>query len=317
MNQFPFILLLCLVSMTACETLVTDVGPDKLPATESKLVVQSFVSPQASRSTVVVTESVPIFGETDGTLTIIKNAVVKLSDGVQEVTLPYDSLGYSYSIEKSRFKIIAGKTYHLSVSDGKRNVTASCTVPMLTVPTRTYKVDTLYSGNPAMPDTVMTAQMTWQDIPGEINYYRARAILELEYTIMENTNPNAPREQRVRTHFNADWDRTIGRNYIQNDVNLDGTVFSTPLGRFELPKNETFALANGGTYTLKPKNKIISITFEVDHTDEAYYKYHRSIQLRNSENPFSEPALIYSNISGGLGCFAAYNTSHQAIKPGK
>ena len=41
-------------------------------------------------------------------------------------------------------------------------------------------------------------------------------------------------------------------------------------------------------------------------TDVNYYNYHRSIFNFEEGNPFTEPTPVYSNISGGVGIFAAY-----------
>ena len=42
--------------------------------------------------------------------------------------------------------------------------------------------------------------------------------------------------------------------------------------------------------------------------DDHYYNYHQSLLTNSVDNPFAEPAPIYSNFEGGLGVFAAYNT---------
>lgn len=55
---------------------------------------------------------------------------------------------------------------------------------------------------------------------------------------------------------------------------------------------------------------------EVYNTDEHYFKYHRSVQTRgDSDNPFVEPSLIYTNVEGGLGCFGAYNSGQLVYRP--
>ena len=315
-NHHLFILLFVLL-LSACESLVTDVSPDKLPDIESKLVVQSFISPQNNRITVVVTESIPLFGESSVNMNIIKNASVKISDGTKEVSMTYDSTGSSYSIDRSRMTISAGKTYQLLVSDGTRSVKSSCTVPIGNVVIKTHDIDTVFSSNSYHPDTAITVKMTWEDIKGATNFYRARAFLELEYTILEGTNPENYKERRVRNRFNVDWDRDAVRNDFQNDVDRDGEIFNSPIGRFNLPAPFVYSLPDGTLHTLYPRSRIISLTFQVDHTDEDYFKYHRSLQLRNTDNPFSEPALIYSNITGGLGCYAAYNSTFFVYRPNR
>jgi hypothetical protein len=52
------------------------------------------------------------------------------------------------------------------------------------------------------------------------------------------------------------------------------------------------------------------------HTDRHYYQYHLSVRgaSRSQDNPFAEPTLIYSNVTGGLGIFAAYNRTAFAMQ---
>jgi len=45
----------------ACESMVTDVPEAKLPKSESKLVVNSVISPQLPYINVIITESIPLF----------------------------------------------------------------------------------------------------------------------------------------------------------------------------------------------------------------------------------------------------------------
>nr|WP_295933141.1 DUF4249 domain-containing protein [uncultured Dyadobacter sp.] len=309
-------ILLLTLTLVACESLVTNVDPSKLPQTESKLVVQCFISPQAARTNVVVTESNPLFGEVSVRGGIIPNAVVKISDGSKEVVVPYDTTSQLYSIDKSLFPIAAAKTYYLSVTQGQRSVTSTCTVPAKAVTAKTYVIDTAYSGSLGEQDTAITVKMTWIDIPSDTNYYRARASMDLEYSVPEGTNPDNLKEKRVRTRFNFNWDDTIGRNDYRSDANLDGASFTTPIGRAKLPTVIFYDFGNGNRFTVYPKSKIISITMEVYNTDEHYFRYHRSLETRgSSDNPFVEPSLIYTNVQGGLGCFASYNSGQVIYRP--
>lgn len=52
------------------------------------------------------------------------------------------------------------------------------------------------------------------------------------------------------------------------------------------------------------------------HTDEHYFLYHRSVRNASysQDNPFAEPVLVYTNVEGGLGVFAAYNRTTQVVK---
>lgn len=310
------ILLFLTLFLAACESLVSDVDPSKLPQVDSKLVVQCFISPQATRTNVVVTESTPLFAEPGLKGGVIPNAIVKLSDGTKEVTVPFDTANQLYSIAKEAFIVSPGKTYFLSVTDGARKVTATSTVPANAVPPSTYRIDTSYSGNVTYPDTTLRLRMSWNDIAGEINYYRIRASVDVEYSIPDGVDAGVAKEKRTRNRFNFGWDDTIGRNDFRNDVNLDGTVFNSPIGRVQLPGVVRFGFGTEGTYTVYPKNKVISVTMEIYNTDDNYYKYHRSLQTRgDADNPFVEPSLIYTNIEGGLGCFGSYNAGQLVYRP--
>lgn len=310
------ILLFLLLSLAACESLVTDIDPSKLPQVDSKLVVQCFISPQSPRTNVVVTESVPLFGEPDLRGGVVRNAIVKLSDGSREVVVPYDTASALYSIDKSLFPIAASKTYFLTVSDGARSVNASCKVPANEVRPVTYEIDTSYSGDFSNRDTSITLKMNWYDIAQETNYYRVRATLDLEYSAPDGTSPQDFEEKRIRNRFVFDWDDTIGRNDFRNDVNLDGASFTSPIGRVKLPRVISFDFGSGNVFTVYPKSKIVSVIMEVFNTDEPYFRYHRSLQTRgDSDNPFIEPSLIYTNIEGGLGCFGSYNAGQLVYRP--
>ena len=43
------------------------------------------------------------------------------------------------------------------------------------------------------------------------------------------------------------------------------------------------------------------------NTEKSYYQYHKSLlNYTDSDNPFSEPTPMYSNINGGFGVFSSY-----------
>ena len=315
MKFFHIIVLLMLTCLSGCETLITDIPLSNLPSTTSKLVVNSYISPQAAKTIVVVTESIPLYGESTSGNKVVTNAVVKISDGTKEAIMPYDTAGKVYSLNQAQFPIQASKTYTLRVSDAKRSVSATCIVPARRPVIQSYVVDTAYIRDFNGRDTALTLKVVWLDLANEKNFYRVRGFTEVEYSVMQ-TNANQERvEKRVKGRFNFDWDENTGRSDFQNDVNLDSTVFTSPLGRASLPTSELYYTSSGPVYA-KQKIKILSINMEVLNTDQAYYDYHRSLESsRNTDNPFAEPALVFTNITGGLGCFAAYNSRQIVFRP--
>ncbi len=301
------------IGLSACESLVTEIDDADLPKTESKLTVQAFIAPENQRTYVVVTQSRPLFGAPNATPGIIRNASVKLSDGTRDVIVPFDSANNLYVIDKLRFPIEPGKTYKITVSDEKRTVTSSCVVPRKVAVPTDFELDTTYSN---FGDTTLTLKMKWNDIPGERNYYRVRAFIDLEYSIPDDPIATEYKERRVRNRFNVSWEETIGRDNFQSDANLDGTVFTSPRGTLRLPVPQGYGAGSGPYFTVYPNPKIIAIIMEVLNTDEDYYRYHKSLDnARNADNPFVEPSLVFTNIDGGLGCFAAYHTGQLVYRP--
>ncbi|KAA0989717.1 DUF4249 domain-containing protein [Dyadobacter aurulentus] len=311
------IFLICIgcIGLTACESLVTDIPEADLPKTESRLVVQSFIAPENPKTYVVVSQSAPLFGQNSPVATLIAGALVRISDGSREAIVPYDSVNMLYSIDKGRFPIEAGKKYSITVSDGKRTVNSSCTVPVKLAVPKSYEIDTSYSSG-FDTDTMLTLKMQWDDIAGETNFYRVRAFVDLEYSVPDGTTVEDFKERRIRNRFSVNWEETIGRDNFQSDASLDGTTFTSPLGKLRLPGVTGYDFGNGNVFTVYPKAKIILVTMEVFNTDETYYKYHKSLDnARNSDNPFVEPSLVFTNINGGLGCFAAYHIGQLIYRP--
>lgn len=307
-------IIVLMLLLTACETMVSDIPEAKLPKTESKLVVHSFISPQSNYINVVVSESIPLFTQSDATGNRIENATVRISDGVNEITIPFDPKNKLYSIAQSKFPISASKTYSLSVSDGKRSVTAHCTVPKQTPVIKSYEIDMIVTSNPLYTDTAVTLKMTWQDFPKDTNYYRTSAFMDIDYNIPAETNKKEFTEKRISGTYGFFWNWQMGRNEFISDNQLDGSLFTSPTGRASLPHAQEKTLANGKKITVYPKTKITAILMEVYNVDKHYYKYHRSQTVSDdTDNPFSEPAIIYTNIKGGLGCFGAYNAAQIKI----
>jgi Domain of unknown function (DUF4249) len=53
----------------------------------------------------------------------------------------------------------------------------------------------------------------------------------------------------------------------------------------------------------------IGFDVEIMHCSEAFYEYHRTARATSDfGNPFAEPSIVYSNIEGGIGSFAGYNS---------
>ncbi len=286
---FKIILLFGLTLLMACEKDITD--KVKVDSTK-RLVVTCFISPQDTVLQVQVQETKPILGKYPSNQfagIYLNNAVVNLHDGNKEIQLPNIFENGMYQVKASDFPITAGKTYFLTVTvpDG-RKATASCVVPLteniaVTEVTHSEKVVT-YDYDPGRPVKEHTFKYKWQDAPNQENYYLPLAILEEQ---VPNPPPNQP-TGRDLIFVNEE-------TYISDD-RKDGTIFTSSEGMYTTAADNTVS----SPFTIQT-HLVVS--------DRAYYLYHRSLYMHNNvkDNPFAEPAIIYTNVQGGLGVFSGYN----------
>ncbi len=260
-----FISCLC-IFMNGC-TKDADV---KLPAVESKLVINSFISPQDTIVKAVVTISQPLYNNSNsGNYSIISNAAVQISDGVNTKTLTYNSTENYYSVHTSEFPITAGGSYHLTVTtpDGK-NVNASTTIPSANS-TLTF---TSHLVNDPNQSDGYSIEAKWNDSPGTEDYYRI-AYYGKEY------------------YGNSDTSYSVFSDYF-SDKDADGKVFDKSIKIYQ----SISAPGNSGELYLI-------------HATKEYYLFHTKLAAsgNSSDNPFAEPVQMFTNINGGFGVFAGFN----------
>ncbi len=152
---------------TGCEDYATKVD---MPHVEKKIVVQSFISPDDTVVSALITWSKPIIGTKDWEdIELILNATVIISDGTKTEQLLWNDKNELYEIRASVFPIIAGKKYFLTVSvpDGN-NVKSVCEVPFTKNTSLTLsRIDT------NMVDYDVNVSFRYKDHePGRNNYYR-------------------------------------------------------------------------------------------------------------------------------------------------
>lgn len=123
----------------------------------------------------------------------------------------------------------------------------------------------------------------WRDLSSEGNYYRISA---------------EKKETNSASHY---YYLQLGddKNLIHDDVAAVNT-YKKEAVFFDYGDNNQDFEFTAYVYLLK--------------TDVYYYHYHKSVQTYQDENPFAEPTLTYSNITGGLGVFCAYNQTTVAIE---
>lgn len=273
-------LIIALVGFSACEKDATNVN---IPVVKQQLAVHSYISPQAENIVVWVGLTKPIFGANTGSTPYIDYATVKISDGVTMADVPYNAMYNNYRLDTNTFKIVPGKTYTLYVStpDGK-NAKASCTVPQPHSTGLTVDYDTAVTRTANSLDYQLNVRVKWQDRPGEINYYHAFT----EAKIVQHPDTSM-------------WSYSQLSDDLVSDKNNDGKLLSGTYGQH----TSSWFNQSGLTFFEQPEG----IKYHLLHVDENYYKYHVSAQNNNSDDPFSEPVTMHTNIENGLGCFGAYS----------
>jgi hypothetical protein len=261
--------------LTSCEQ-DADV---ELPKTEPELVVSCFISPQDSFIRVGVTLSAPVFGNGSGVQTqTVTNANVTLFGNNTSVTLPYNSINQCYEIPSSNFQIVAGGVYRIDVTDTEgRHAFANTSVPLLPPAAFTCTIrDTVEYSDPSYEYGQVKYRFTVNDFSGGTNYYRFVGYL------------------RQINLISGDSSLVNRATNLFMDSNADGETLSASA--------ETWYYTNSG-YDSIAAYEVWMLNCNYD-----YYNFHNSLYNNNGGgDPFSEPTLLYTNIEGGLGIFAASN----------
>lgn len=300
MNKYIIILSLIIITMASCQKDATNV---KLPPAKIQLVVQSFISPQDTLIRVYVSESAPIFGHKQqnnwGMINSLPDAKVEITHNSIVYNLVFDANEQAYIIDTLQLKIIAGETYNIKVSRGAEIVTATCTVPApLPFDLSLDKIELKAEIDPQTKDTLnmfYRLATSFTDLNTPTDYYRLHIssnsqVWEYLYDGQGNIVDSVLNDHENYAYFENSEQELVSDEEYQNKRVL---------------QNSTIYLND------RHSGQIVSstITFGMMHTDVNYYKYHTSAEahLRNQGNPFAEPSLVFTNIQGGLGIFAAYN----------
>lgn len=332
MKYLPVFLLLFL---TACESLVNTIPEGQLPLGEPQLTMFCYISPQDTVIRAKVSMSNPAFGvyNSNGQSYYIENgdtirtdrplttATVTISDGEATARLSYQKLNEVYELSTKDFPVRAGGTYTLTVSEGGKTARATCTIPMRQVPIKSFRLDSTETdnsfGNVGKNGKKLAIDFTWDDPTGEPNYYRVNVyeVLDVPSFIYNPADTTFTETRRIVTNYFR-IDRQNFRSTFQNDKNIDGTTFSSPL--FEHPSSldnyNTILTVNGKVTKPSRGPERIGVYLLLNNTDQPYFDFHRSLERYQNDNPFTEPSLLYTNVEGGLGAFGGYNQTVKEIK---
>ncbi len=297
--RFIHLILLLLVTVS-CYDENTFRKQIDLPATQSKIVVFGYLSPENDTIRIYVGRSIALNDTVSTEDKQITNATVKLSCEGKTAILPwYDELrsygsinndgeytpGFyyegGYKIAVKDFPLISGKQVNLTVKTDMGTITSSCVIP---------EKETI---TPVL-------EKVWVNLQNEY-YSEINANV-----IVKNFGGN-----QEYCHFIAE----IGKTDLKYDRSWR-TDFDIKTGNeFFIHKptdaSEVKYRLNKSYYnyqTVDTGEEKDSIYISLAKTDEAYYKFistYKNYQDTDG-NPFAEPVMIYSNIQGGLGVFCAY-----------
>lgn len=295
-NIAVYLLVMYATLITACESTVTDID---LPDTNPKLVVISFISPSDTIISVLVTESVPLFGAPKKDQEkIISNAAVTISDGASSVELNFNPATNAYEASAEAFEIQHEKTYTLTVSapDG-RKATAMSTVPGVEVETATITLDSIGKTIIGQAEYTWHLDAAWPHVPGADFYRLAVSTKSISITNSETKyyNEVAYYEKLRSSHIAVQEKQASSYSFTNLPVYLSHDDLKGPF--------------DSDGY----KNRTTSLTVFILVTSPEYYLYHESIE-KYTEDIFSEPTMVYTNITGGFGVFGAYTSYSQQFE---
>ncbi len=285
---------LTLLAVQGCEE---DVKNFNSSAT-SHLVAVAFISPQDTVLKVKLQRTQPAIGKRLSPQELrVENATVTLSDGNATVNLQYLFEHDVYQVPASDLAVRENRTYFLKVTTPQgEKAEAACTVPAtegvaiaaMDVVTRRHQE----YGFPLLEHKLL---YKWHDPSGTENYYRASA-----------------------------YQMYYARDAVSGEVIIDPAT-GQPYEVFSMPnagdlRKEMIADTKSNGQEISSGENVFQLSYEhvkppfhfkalLSVCDKNYYLYHKSIydQQQSDGNPFAEPTLVYSNMTGGLGVFAAYS----------
>ena len=297
-------LLLAAVLSACTSTFVQVIDPASVPRQDTELVIHCYISPQDTVLTAIVGQSRTVLGEPAKKRTgSTPDATVTLSNGSRSIELRYDDSQKVplHRVSARTFPILAGKTYTLKarLSTGE-TATATCTVPA-PVPIAAVRIDSL----PDLTDADgrdYYVNFSWRDPARIANFYRVAGDSEYGTTRTE-TVKGQPVTVAIRAVDQVSFEDRLP---CLTDQNQNGRSMVSLSGR--LP----FVYSAGKIQARSP----VLVNAYLLNVDVHYYQYHKSLEraMRAEGNPFAEPALITSNVRGGLGCFGAYNRSKLTVR---
>jgi hypothetical protein len=266
----------------------------KSPRFEELLVVEGRIE-TGQPPFILLTRNSSYYGKTsltDVMNTFVHGAIIKVSDGIDTVTLTeltFDTAGVSISIYTdptfffdSSLTKIKGKpntTYYLWVEAEGKKVNAVTTIPT------SYPLDSVWYKTDVVKNRSDLVRLICRySDPPELGQY-------VRYFTKRNNGAFLP-----------------GYNSVFDDNIINGTTLDFPLDR-GVNRNDTAVFTDYG-YFYKGDTIVVKWS-NIDYTS---YKFFRTLEFElNSGGPFSSPVIVQGKINGGLGSWVGYNNSFKTL----
>lgn len=274
MNKELIILIITAQFIIGCES---DAEVD-VPTEPEKIVLTCFFNPSSDTNTVRIDKTNPIFREGDEL--DVSTSVVKISDGIKEVSLQKSTNPLDYTkhlLKKSKFNLGYNKTYTITANISGRQVQKTfTTIDSNSIQIRDVKIDTIIKVDPYFGvEYILQLRVKFIDPANEENYYRVEVIPAVKKFVSGK-------------YIEEEWLGGENTYSLYTDKGMNGAEIS-------LIKDYVYYAFGDETPDFSSLH-IYIVKIDIDT-----YKYLKSIQNINEEDPFSEPALIYSNVPQGLG----------------
>ncbi len=297
--SFIAVMLIFMLSLVSCEDyFITDAKHLKIPGSEPRLVIYSFISPQDTIIRVHVQRSIPYSMSDDLVEPVGDKARVFISKkGHPASELTYNKQNQCFTISSNEFYVEPGFYYQLNVEsfEGEK-ASAECYVP-----------EPLYS-NLAI-DSIYTSFDS---------YGGSFVSLDYRFKAIDNSAENYYSTGAYRKFYSEDWfggvETTITNLFIYDFYIEHGDSYiADKYGNTYRFKASSWRYDYFEYYKDAPNTAsqyFDSIFVYIMQTDRNYYHFHKSYFNYNyydDDFPFAESVHIYTNIINGLGVFAGYN----------
>ena len=306
MKRLVPILLLC----TACENIIEIAPPDY----DSEIAVSSYFTPD-SIWTARISQTIPVGQAQNIGSPFLDNALVAVWQGDQLVDrLANDGSDTGWYVSTNAKRPQPNTSYRLTVEvPGFALAEASSSVPA--APRLSQTSISLQSGASTSEEHKFTVRFRLEDGIGA-NYYSFStyfAVLFEDADVQDYHIYEAYMERDDPTwHCNyEDALNPVQSGFESGSAESEGCGTAIMTDRLFSEAEREFEYTVAVHESLVTSETIIAVF--VSSMSEDYFEYQRSLEISRDEDPFSEPAQVYSNFKGGRGVFAGYVTLYQIL----